>query len=111
MHACTHARMHARMHACMHARTRTHTHTQVVQYRLVGDGVVKARVRLLGYLNPQSPQFFDARQQAVTISDYSLELVNSNMAQAPALGETGRGGGGSEGGEGVDEEDEEEEEE
>merc|ERR1719163_166686 len=80
----------------------------VVQYRLVGDGVVKARVRLLGYLNPQSPQFFDARQQAVTISDYSLELVNSNMAQAPALGETGRGGGGSEGGEGVDEEDEEE---
>ena len=45
---------------------------------------MSAKVRLLGYLNPQSPLFFDAKQLAVTISDYSLSMskVTAGTKQA-----------------------------
>ena len=42
---------------------------------------VEAKVRLLGYLNPQSPLYFDARQQAVTISDYTLLMTRASSAR------------------------------
>ena len=48
------------------------------------EAQVSAKVRLLGYLNPQSPLFFDAKQLAVTISDYTLSMskVTAGTKQA-----------------------------
>ena len=46
-----------------------------------------ANVRLLGYLNPQSPLFFDAKQQAVTISDYTLVMSKVTPPTAAAAEE------------------------
>mmetsp|Transcript_75511 Transcript_75511/g.110616 ORF Transcript_75511/g.110616 Transcript_75511/m.110616 type:complete len:106 (-) Transcript_75511:52-369(-) len=52
----------------------------VTLFSLEGAGQVVGKVRLLGYLNPQAPLFFDARQQAVTISDYSLTMRKQGAA-------------------------------
>lgn len=43
------------------------------QYRREGDAVL-GRVRVVGYLNPNDKLFFDAKQKAVTVSDYNLVL-------------------------------------
>merc|ERR1712108_132732 len=45
--------------------------------RLFGGagGTVVGRVRLLGFLNPFDPLFFQAGNRAVTIADYALELT------------------------------------
>jgi hypothetical protein len=45
----------------------------ISQYSIDGD-VVNARIRLAGYLNPNDRLYFEARQKAVTVSDYALEL-------------------------------------
>ena len=60
------------------------------------DSLVEGKVRVLGYLNPQSPLYFDARQQAVTVSDYTLRMTRAST--------------GGKGGDGEEEEEEEEEE-
>jgi len=46
----------------------------ITEFEDLGGGLVRAHFRLLGFLNPNSALFFDARQEAVTISDYTLEM-------------------------------------
>jgi len=36
------------------------------------DGTIIGRLRLLGYLNPNNPSFFETQNKAVTVADYSL---------------------------------------
>jgi len=45
------------------------------RYTLQGDGSVRGRLRIAGYLNAQSDKlFFDAKSRAVSIQDYDLVL-------------------------------------
>lgn len=37
--------------------------------------VVNGKLRIVGYLNPNDKLYFDARNRAVTIQDYTLELI------------------------------------
>ena len=39
--------------------------------------VVKGTLRLVDYLNPNDPLYFDARRKAVSISDYDLILTRA----------------------------------
>ena len=48
-------------------------------FTLTSAGEVEAKVRLLGYLNPQSPLFFDARQQAVSKKNKTLPLTHTHI--------------------------------
>jgi len=49
------------------------------QLQITSDGaqviVVSGKLRIAGYLNPNDALYFDARQRAVTLSDYDLKLV------------------------------------
>ncbi|KAL7472421.1 hypothetical protein ACHAXS_012753 [Conticribra weissflogii] len=57
------------------------TDTEVLyELRKIGDGdVVEGRLRLAGYLNPQADKlYFDARNRAVSLNDYTLTLKRSS---------------------------------
>ena len=48
-------------------------------FKRIGDDLVEGRLRLAGYLNPQSDKlYFDAKNRAVSLSDYTLILKRSN---------------------------------
>lgn len=48
-------------------------------FKRVGDDRIEGRLRLAGYLNPQSDKlYFDAKNRAVSLSDYSLTLRRIN---------------------------------
>lgn len=48
-------------------------------FERIGSDKVEGRLRLAGYLNPQADQlYFDARNRAVSLNDYSLSLRRSN---------------------------------
>lgn len=56
------------------------TDTEVLyEFRKIGNGdVVEGRLRLAGYLNPQADKlYFDARNRAVSLNDYTLTLTRS----------------------------------
>ena len=42
--------------------------------RTTGDAVV-GRLRLVDYMNPQDPLYFDARRKAVSIADYDVRMT------------------------------------
>ena len=42
--------------------------------RTAGDAVV-GRLRLVDYMNPQDPLYFDARRKAVSIADYDVHMT------------------------------------
>jgi hypothetical protein len=43
------------------------------------DGKVEGKLRLAGYLNPQSDKlYFDAKNRAVSLNDYTLQLRRSS---------------------------------
>ena len=47
-------------------------------FKRVGDDKIEGKLRLAGYLNPQSDKlYFDAKNQAVSLSDYTLILNRS----------------------------------
>merc|ERR1712127_286936 len=47
-------------------------------FRRVGNDRVEGRLRLASYLNPQADQlYFDARNRAVSLNDYTLSLRRS----------------------------------
>eukprot|EP00419_Tripos_fusus_P007937 CAMPEP_0172678288 /NCGR_PEP_ID=MMETSP1074-20121228/15294_1 /TAXON_ID=2916 /ORGANISM="Ceratium fusus, Strain PA161109" /LENGTH=333 /DNA_ID=CAMNT_0013496299 /DNA_START=24 /DNA_END=1025 /DNA_ORIENTATION=- len=52
----------------------------LTELRRQPNGSVDARVRLIGYLNPNDPLFFQAGNKAVTIADYSLQF--SRLAES-----------------------------
>ncbi|CAK0811710.1 unnamed protein product [Prorocentrum cordatum] len=62
----------------------------LTEYRLLPGGGVAGRVRLLGFLNPNDPLFFEAGNKAVTLADYQLDLVRTSAgpggAEAPPPG-------------------------
>lgn len=48
-------------------------------FKKVGNDRVEGRLRLAGYLNPQSDKlYFDAKNRAVSLSDYTLTLKKSS---------------------------------
>jgi len=47
----------------------------LAEYTLDKAGGINAKVRLLGFLNPNDRLYFSARQKAVTVSDYSLQMT------------------------------------
>lgn len=47
----------------------------LTEYTRLSDGNVAGRIRLLGFLNPNDPMFFEAGSKAVTIADYALQLT------------------------------------
>mmetsp|Transcript_1805 Transcript_1805/g.3876 ORF Transcript_1805/g.3876 Transcript_1805/m.3876 type:complete len:327 (-) Transcript_1805:309-1289(-) len=51
-------------------------------FKRIGNDKVEGRLRLLGYLNPQADQlYFDARNRAVSLTDYTLSLRRSSNAE------------------------------
>jgi len=64
----------------------------ITQLRLVtadkpgggGGAVVKGRVRIADYLTPNDQLYFDAKQRAVSISDYDITLTRRPPREAPA---------------------------
>ena len=40
-----------------------------------GDGLVTGRLRLVDYLNPNDPLYFESRKKAVSVSDYDLAMT------------------------------------
>ena len=46
----------------------------LTELRRTGDAVV-GRLRLVDYMNPQDPLYFDARRKAVSIADYDVRLT------------------------------------
>ena len=50
----------------------------IYSFTRVGNDQVEGRLRLAGYLNPQGDQlYFDAKQRAVSLNDYTLSLRRS----------------------------------
>ena len=49
----------------------------LTELRRTGDSVV-GRLRLIDYMNPQDPLYFDARRKAVSIADYDVRLRRAN---------------------------------
>ena len=47
----------------------------LTELRRAGDGGVVGRLRLIDYLNPQDPLYFDARRKAVSIADYDVRMT------------------------------------
>ena len=50
----------------------------LTELRRTGDGGVVGRLRLIDYLNPQDPLYFDVRRKAVSIADYDVRLRRAN---------------------------------
>ena len=46
----------------------------LTELRRTGDAVV-GRLRLVDYMNPQDPLYFDARRKAVSIADYDVRMT------------------------------------
>ena len=46
----------------------------LTELRRTGDAVV-GRLRLVEYMNPQDPLYFDARRKAVSIADYDVRMT------------------------------------
>lgn len=46
----------------------------LTELRRTGDGVVTGRLRLVDYMNPTDPLFFDAKRKAVSVADYDVRL-------------------------------------
>jgi len=46
----------------------------IVELRPTGTGSASGRLRLVSYLQPLDPLYFEAARRSVAISDYSLEL-------------------------------------
>jgi hypothetical protein len=42
----------------------------------LGDGKVKGQLRIVGYLNPTNKLYFEARNRAVSIQDYMLDMTS-----------------------------------
>lgn len=55
------------------------TDTEVIySFKRIADDRVEGRLRLAGYLNPQSDQlYFDAKNRAVSLTDYTIVLTRS----------------------------------
>ena len=51
--------------------TDSETHFELRQ----GDGLVTGRLRLVDYLNPNDPLYFESRKKAVSVSDYDLAMT------------------------------------
>ena len=59
------------------------TDTEVIySFRKVGSDEIDGKLRLAGYLNPQSDSlYFEAQNRAVSITDYTLTLKRSDSNQ------------------------------
>ena len=55
------------------------TDTEVIySFKRIGEDRVEGRLRLAGYLNPQSDQlYFEAKNRAVSLTDYTIVLNRS----------------------------------
>lgn len=55
------------------------TDTEIIySFKRIGDDRVEGRLRLAGYLNPQSDQlYFEAKNRAVSLTDYTIVLTRS----------------------------------
>lgn len=51
-------------------------------FKRIGNDAVEGRLRLAGYLNPQADQlYFDAKNRAVSLNDYTLSLRRSSNSE------------------------------
>ena len=47
----------------------------LTELRRTGGDAVVGRLRLVDYMNPQDPLYFDARRKAVSIADYDVRMT------------------------------------
>jgi hypothetical protein len=56
----------------------------IFQYQRLDENHVTGKLRLAGYLNPNDKLYFEARNRAVTLLDYTLDLkrvTDNNLLQ------------------------------